>query len=201
MRFPDSAAKVSALCLAVANGLEKAAGDFPNPPVPPANLLAAREAFHNLEHRVVNAEAELAMLYTAKREAREKMETLIKQDLRYAEVEAGDELHKLTGLGWGGRREKRRLEPPGEVRDIEVGRQGETTVELRWKAPVDGGKVTYYEIQRRDGTGGGWSIAYVAPKCAAMLEKQPRGIQMEYRILASNRAGQGGPSAVVGVVL
>ncbi len=40
MQFPRSGAEIAKLTVAVAQGLEHAAADFPTPPVPPAELQA-----------------------------------------------------------------------------------------------------------------------------------------------------------------
>jgi len=114
-------------------------------------------------------------------------------------VDFDDDQLKL--LGWGGRKGGAALEPPGQPRTLEAPRQGEGWIFLDWKAPVDGGKVASYTIQRRERPEGAWSIAGVATETETTLTGQERGKEFEYRVIAVNKAGEGTPSNTLMAVL
>ena len=79
--------------------------------------------------------------------------------------------------------------------------QGEGTVTLTWRAPIDGGKPSAYRIMRRQRPEGPWSDVATAVTPEIELDEQPRGIEFEYRVIAVNKAGDGEPSNTVVVVL
>ena len=70
---------------------------------------------------------------------------------------------------------------------------------LDWKQPVDGGRVSAYKVQSR--SGGNWQDVATAIETEATLVDQPKGAELEYRVIAINKAGDGLPSNTVMVVL
>jgi hypothetical protein len=102
---------------------------------------------------------------------------------------------------------------------------------LDWKAPVDGGRVSAYKMQRRQRPEGAWQnvatailsacrdaqagetdLSACGPVCEqnrsgrhaqaeATLVAQPKGKELEYRIIAINKAGEGEASNTAMVVL
>ena len=72
---------------------------------------------------------------------------------------------------------------------------------LDWKQPADGGKVSAYKIQRRNRPSGAWQEVGTAIETEATLVDQPKGIELEYRIIAINKSGDGSPSNTAMVVL
>lgn len=77
----------------------------------------------------------------------------------------------------------------------------ETAIALGWRKPVDGGRVATYRIQRRRAGKGGWEDVATSIATQVELERQERGVEYEYRVLAVNQAGVGPPSATVRAVL
>jgi len=73
----------------------------------------------------------------------------MRANLRYAEIMARLHPTKLQMLAWGSRRPRTPLKAPGEVRSIAIQKEGDTWLLLGWGAPVDGGAVAYYQVQRR----------------------------------------------------
>jgi hypothetical protein len=63
-----------------------------------------------------------------------------------------------------------------------------------------GGRVAFYRIQRRT-AGGQWEDFATATRTSHHLTEQPRGAELEFRVIAQNRAGVGMPSATVTAVL
>ena len=84
---------------------------------------------------------------------------------------------------------------------LEAPKQGKGWVFLDWKAPADGGKVGAYKVQRRNRTDGAWEDIATAILSEITLVDQPRGAELEYRVIAINKAGEGSPSNTVMVVL
>jgi len=125
----------------------------------------------------------------------------MKADLRYAEDAVDYNDAKLTALGWGGKAAPTALQIPGQPRALEAPQQGEGWVFLDWKKPADGGAVAAYKIERRERPSGAWSLVGMAIESEATLNNQQRGTDWEYRIIATNKAGESVPSNTVAAVL
>ena len=199
-RYPRSEPEIAALALRVAEGLASAAEDFPNPPIAPSDLQAKLEAFKAADTATVAAETAFREQHAVKDDALEDLEDALKANLRYAEIAVRDAPEKLSALGWRPRREGSPVGPPGETRDINIVSEGDTWVVLRWKPPVDGGAPTFYRIQRQM-EGAQWEEAGTATNTQQLVSNQPRGVELNYRVLAVNKAGVGQPSATVTAVL
>jgi hypothetical protein len=90
---------------------------------------------------------------------------------------------------------------PGQVRTLELVREGPDWVFLDWKEPADGGQVSAYRIQRRKRDGGTWMDVGMAVESEVMLNGQEPGVEFEYHVIAVNKAGEGRPSNIVRAVL
>jgi hypothetical protein len=202
MRFPEKEVEVAALAVAVAEGMAAAPSEYPHPPVPPKTLLALQQKYQNLKERTAAAQAALGELHEEKDDVYSKMKAGTTQNLRYGEIQARGRKRPemLTGLGWAAPHQKRSLALPGEVRDITVGEQGETTVGLSWQKPARGGTVASYVVERRT-KGGKWGTVATTGDLKILLEDQPRGLDLEYRVRTINRTGKGPVSGTVYVVL
>lgn len=200
-RFPQTEPEVAALALLITEGLATASDDFPAPPFPASELQAMLDAYRQASVDAVNAEMVARGHHAEKDEALETLIDGMKATLKYAEVAARDAPEKLRALGWGPRREPSGLDVPGEVRDMSVVSEGDGWVMFDWKAPVDGGAVAAYTIQRRKRDGGSWQDVGTSIVTQQLLSGQERGVELEYRVVAINKAGTGKPSAAVMVVL
>jgi len=87
------------------------------------------------------------------------------------------------------------------VRQLEAPKQGEGWVFLDWKQPAEGGRVSAYKIQRRNCPEGAWQDVATAIETESTLVEQPKGKELEYRIIAINKAGEGEASNTAMVVL
>ena len=199
-QFPRTEAEIAALELVVIEGLEQAADAFPNPPVPAAELRAKLEAFNTANTGAIAADTAAEGQHAVKDDALADLAHSLRVDLKYGEFAARDEPEKLKRLGWSPRREGTPLQPPGEVRDIGIGGEGDTWVILRWKPPVDGGVPGVYKIQRKQ-EGSPWEDLGISTDTEELCSNQPRGVELYYRVFAVNKAGTGQPSATVTVVL
>ena len=131
----------------------------------------------------------------------------MKNDLKLSEVDTTADPTKLTQIGWGPKSEPSPTIPPNMPVNLTPVSEGAGTVTLKWDKPSNGstgGYVRNYLIQRRDkdsGVFGPWSLLDTIYHEIAELSGQPQGTQMEYRVKASNTAGESNPSNSVSVVL
>ena len=199
--FPTTEASIVELAGTLETGLLDNIDIYPNPPVMPVDLDILQTAFDTAKNAAVAATAAAEAAVIAKNDALAALVAAMKRDLRYAENEADYEDDKLKLLGWGGRKAPTPKAAPGQTRVLEVTQQGEGWVSMKWKAPVDGGAVSAYQVMRRERPEGAWSMVYAAMTTNATLLAQPRGLELEYRIIAVNKIGEGEPSNTQMMVL
>jgi hypothetical protein len=195
-RFPRTEPDIAALAARVVEGLAQAAEDFPAPPVPLEELRGKLETFT----ATVAAETAFRDRHAAKDGALAELVDALKADLRYAEIAVRDAPQKLNALGWRPPRDGTPLQPPGETRDSTIVSEGDTWAILRWNAPANGGAPAFYRIQRRQ-EGAPWQDAGTTTDTEQLMSDQPRGMELHYRVIPVNKAGDGQPSATVTLVL
>ncbi len=200
-RFPKAEADIVALAQAMESGLADNAAVYPAPPVVPLGLSALISAYTTAKNVAIAAQAAAEEATTSKDEALEDLADAMKSDIRYAENTVDYDDDKLKLLGWAGRKAATPLAAPGQARLLEAPRQGEGWVFLDWKAPIDGGAAAAYKVMRRERPAGPWEEVATAVITEATLVEQPRGKELEYRIIAVNKAGDGEPSNTAMVVL
>ena len=199
-RFPLKEVEILQLARKMIEGFKNHPEDFSAPYV----------SLDQMERELADAEAGMVRRQEMEAQARDvtadtkrRFTTLKKTmtvNLRYAEIQTRKDPRALHAIGWGPRRSKQPLRAPGEVRDLQIVEEWETAILLRWKKPVDGGRVTSYRIQRRRPRGA-WKDVGMSVDPEATLENQERGVEYEYRVLALNKAGHGSPSRTVQAVL
>ena len=206
-RFPSKEADVLVLVQEMQTGLTANAAIYPSPPVVPSapppipSLMLMTSEYTTARDAATAAAAAAEQATTDKDEALQALVDGMKADLRYAENTVDFDDDKLKLIGWGGRKAKTSLEVPGQARTLEAPRQGEGWIFLDWKAPSDGGKVAAYKITRRQRPSGPWTDAGMAIESEITLSDQARGEELEYRVLAVNKAGEGEASNTVMAVL
>ena len=131
----------------------------------------------------------------------EDLADAIKSDIRYAENTVDYDDDKLKLIGWAGRKAATPLAAPGQARLLEAPKQGKGWVFLDWKAPAEGGRPKAYKIQQWLHSGGSWKDIATAILTEATLADQPKKTELEYHVIAVNKAGDGQPSNTVEVVL
>jgi hypothetical protein len=199
-RFPKAEAEILALARKIIQGLRDAPDVFPHPPVSADELQAMLDDGEAALTRTVAAEAVLHEEHAQKDRILARMTPAMKAVLRYAETTTRRNPRELGRLGWGPPREPRRLEPPGEVRGIKIVAEGDTYIILQWSPPADGGAVAVYTVERKR-NGKPWKDVDSCTATWRKLDKQPRGVELEFRVYGRNRAGRGKPSATVRAVL
>jgi len=200
-RFPNSEAEVVALAEAMATGLTDSAAIYPTPPVAPLDLTAAITAYTTAKNAAIAAQAAAEQATDDKDDALDALTDAMKSDLRYAENTVDFDDAKLRLIGWAGRKASAPLSPPGQARLLEAPQQGEGWLHIDWKSPVDGGRPAAYKVMRRERPEGPWADIATALDTEASLVDQPRGKELEYRVVAANKAGDGEPSNTVMAVL
>jgi hypothetical protein len=202
--FPYVESEIVTLAQTMVTGLTPPDGGpavFPAPPIPAAELMVTLAAFTRARDAAVVAESQAQQATVAKNTALAELVTSMKTDLHYAEDAVSGEDALLALLGWSGRRPPTPLAPAGQALSLEARRQGESAVDLAWKPPVDGGKVSAYRVYRRERPEGPWVELTTVFETQVSLTDQTRGKEYEYRIIAANKAGDGEPSNTVMVVL
>jgi len=200
-RFPRTEAEVIALAEAMITGLTDNPLVYPAPPVTPADLTTAKNAYTTAKNAAIAAAAVAEAATTAKDEALEDLADAMKSDIRYAENVSNDDDDKLKLIGWGAKKSPAALTAPGQTRSLEVIKQGAGWLMLDWKKPADGGAPAAYKVMRRERPAGPWEDVATAVISEATLVEQPQGKELEYRIIAVNKAGEGEPSNTEMVVL
>jgi len=200
-QFPFKQADVTALASSVQAGLSANPGVYPTPAVDLAIAQAQIDSYNQALAELTKIKALKEMATRKKQEAFDIMKDSLKKQLRYAENVTGFDDAKLNLLGWAGKREKSSA-LPGQVRSLKAIEQGTDFVVLSWMAPADGGRPRAYQILRRDDRQSGkWINAGISLATKVKLLDQPRHIDMEYRVVALNKTGQGPVSNTVTVVL
>ncbi len=174
---------------------------YPDPPVSTLDLVAMLSGCVTTHNASVAAQAAAEQATADKNEAFGNLIDAMKSDLRYAENTVNYEDDKLKLIGWAGRKQRTPLVAPGQTRMLEATRQGAAWVFLDWKAPSDGGKPAAYKVMRRERDGGTWASIATAMITEVTLVDQPRGKELEYQIIAVNKAGDGEPSNTVMAIL
>ena len=200
-RFPNKEAEIFALAQTMVAGLSNNAAVYPAPPVALADLGMLINGYITAKNAATAAQAAAEAAFTAKDEALDGLVDAMKSDIRYAENTVDYDDDKLKLIGWAGRKAATPLAVPGQTRLLEAPKQGAGWVFIDWKKPADGGAPAAYKVMRRERPEGPWSEVATAVITEATLVEQPTGKELEYRIIAVNKAGDGEPSNTAMVVL
>ncbi|MBI3982967.1 MAG: fibronectin type III domain-containing protein [Gemmatimonadetes bacterium] len=149
----------------------------------------------------VRASAQAKQATAAKDEAIVTLVDMMKADLRYAESTTRFDRGKLELLGWGAPKNRTPTGIPGQVRTLEVLREGNGWVFLDWKEPGEGGQPAAYKVQRRRPGVTDWVDVGIAVESEITLNGQEPGVEFEFQVNAVNKAGEGPASNVVRAVL
>lgn len=86
--------------------------------------------------------------------------------------------------------------------ELKAVEQGTDYVVLSWEVPQEGGKPAAYKILRCDDSETSmWINAGTSIKTTIKLTDQPRHIDLEYKVTAINKTGEGQESNIASVVL
>jgi len=198
-RFPKKEAEISALAEQLWRGLLDNNAIFPQSPVHPMSLRFRKLIYQSRHNTFLAARAAAEQATGDKTDALEELIEAMKADLRYAENTVNFDDDKLKLIGWAGKKAPTPLAIPGQTRLLEAPKQGKGWLFLDWKAPADGGKPKAYKVQRRSGES--WQDVATAILSEITLVDQPEKTELEYCVVALNKAGEGQASNTVMVVL
>ncbi|MDH4202302.1 MAG: fibronectin type III domain-containing protein [Phycisphaerae bacterium] len=200
-QFPKHEAQIVALAESLKAGLMSNPAVFPAPPVMGIGIGIKRNQFLTARNSALSYAATAEAATTAKDAALEALTEAMKTDLRYAENTVNFDDDQLKLIGWAGKKAPTPLAAPGQSRLLEAPKQGAGWVFLDWKAPDNGGKPSCYTVQRRYRPDGPWETVATAILTEITLVDQPTAAELEYRVLAVNKAGTGPESNTVMAVL
>jgi hypothetical protein len=201
MKFPKTEAEAVALIKKMIAGLPENP-DFPSPPVSSTGLSNRLDAFTaaSAAQTAIHASGEQAT--EAKRVAYEEMLADMKFVISYAEHAVDGNDAKLSTLGWGGRSPATPLVAPGQPLNLRVVQQGQGTLSLGWNRPNEGGTAAYYVIKRRvRDSEADWEPVGTIMFLEIELVNQERSKELDYCVVAINKAGESLPSNSVTVIL
>lgn len=201
--FPNAENDVVALAAQMESGYTAHALDFPSVTV--LDLTTALADYNTALASQQDTRSQAKQATTAEDTKLTELVTVMKNDLKLSEVDTISDPVKLAEIGWGPKAPPTPLMPPDMATNLTPLNEGPGTVHLEWDKPTDGGAVRHYIIQRQQadasGVFGNWQMLGFAYDNATSLSDQPCGIQMHYRVICSNTAGQSLPSNTVLVVL
>jgi len=203
-KFPRREAEVIALADEMIAGYVAYPTIFPSANV--SAMQGARSLYGTSKDAQTGAHGELAIATEAKQQSVDALEDVMHLELRKSETDTAADPQNLTFIGWGPKSQPTPSERPGQPRSLESVKQGQETLHLDWKHPATatGGTVRNYIVERRelvDGEMTAWHTVGTAIETEVQLEGQPRGVSMEYHVIAINVGGQSDPSNSIDVVL
>lgn len=207
-RYPTQQAQMLALSKDMIAGYTDKPALFPNADV--ALLQSLQDAYYAASAAQTEAATVAQLATEAKQEAMAGLRADMKRQLKQSQVDTVSNPENLNYIGWGRRHDGHSIEAPGQPMRLRSVDEGESTLLIEWKRPArgSGGPVTTYFIESRqltkdEGSGGesGWRHEAASLETTITLKNQPRGVQLEYRVKAINKAGQSNPSNTIAVVL
>jgi len=199
--FPKKEAEIIALAERLVSGFRSNLALFPAMPVSWIAMSIKKSTFRAKREAAIAASAAAESAIADKDTAIEELIEALKSNIRYAENTVNYDDDKLKLIGWSGKSAPSELQSPGETRQLEAPKQGDGWIFLDWKAPAEGGKISAYKIQRRQRPEGAWQEVGTAIETESTLVDQPKGKELEYRVIAVNKAGEGAPSNTIMAVL
>ena len=205
--FPNTESGVADLATEMLDGYSDHAGSFPS-----VDLLPLSDAItqYNIARSAQNQAAAVAKVATEnKNQKLDAMIDLMKEDLKISEVDTDSDPEELAYIGWGTKNPKTPIEAPSQPGNLIAIFNGSSQLTLKWdKSAIEKDKPVYnYIIQRRDKAEGqdqafgGWFMVDMCYDNQASFIGQPANLEMEYRVIATNSAGQSPESNSVAVVL
>jgi Fibronectin type III domain len=201
MRYPKSEAGRIILAQQVIAGLTANSELDTGAPVKAAALQTRLDGFIAKRNAATLKEAESVQATQDKDDELELFDEDLKSDLRFLELKAKKNEALLNEFGWGLPDDPTKLEKPGQPRTLEAPAQGAGFLFLDWKEAIDGGAVVNYKVQRRTLPNGVFEVVDSSIPSEITLLNQPRGVELEFRVIAVNKAGESVPSNTISVVL
>ena len=189
-------------------GLNDHTTEFPDPPAGSVVLGPLMNAYTTKTNEINEAEQEYRDAIAQKNVLLGQIRDCLVKDLRYAEriAKADNDPNLLYLVNWAPRKQPEPVPPPGTPSSLKVTSWNGASVSLEWgRTSATGcGVPKFYTVFRRQSTPEGmtnWKKVGSATKREATLTNQPTGVQLEYRVTATNTSGTSDPSTTVEIVL
>lgn len=199
-RFPKTEAEIIALAQQIENGLVTNT-NLAGSPVTKADFAAMLSAFLAKRDQILVKEASLGEDYEQKEDLQDDLTDAMKRVIDYADLISDSDPSELATIGWIVSNNIATKEKPGQPRSLEIISQTDGSIFLDWKNPSDGGRVASYRVERRERPAGAWEACGATNATELLLLNQPRGKELEYRVVAFNSNGDSTPSNTVAAVL
>jgi hypothetical protein len=204
-KFPTSEPQIIALVARMVAGFTKYPADFPRiSTFSRIKLSTANRSYLLAKKSLVEACAKLRIATKVKREKLLELKNIMKTSLQKAQVDVTNNPEKLKLIGWEPKSACQRAQIPGQPTDLAIVDKQNGALSLNWNKPVNGGTTYNYIIERRcrnTDQSDNWTLEAISYGCRITLANQPKGIKLEYRIRASNLAGQSLPSNTATITL
>lgn len=145
--------------------------------------------------------AQLSVKHDEKDELQEDLTDDMQRVIKFLETKTNNDPEQLATIGWIVDSGSGAKQPPGQPRALEIVNQTDASIFLDWKSPTNGGRVASYRVERRERPSGPWETCGANNLTELLLINQPRGKELEYRIVAYNSNGDSTPSNTVAAVL
>ena len=210
-RFPENKNDILILARNVSRGIVDNPMDYPNPPFDSGPLSTFLAETIDLINQRQFKEAEITALIQQENEKVAQVTEELRRVIHLAEAIHRHDAPKLEEIDWDVRAKPKHL-APGQARNLEASHEGAGIVTLTWKAPARNattGRPAAYKITREIRSidephgvieeRGTWDT--VSFKTKTNLINQPRGVEILYSVIASNKNGDGHAARTQYVVL
>lgn len=141
-----------------------------------------------------------------KNQKQDSLEEEMRKIIYLAEHDCMNNPGNLDYIGWSDRKAPTPFAKPGQPGELTPTYEEPGTLTLTWDKPAFGGAVSSYRIECSDqpeggGVPGPWTLITTSYNGNITMADQPRGIEMQYRVIATNAAGDSMPSNIATVVL
>lgn len=199
-KFPKTEAEIIALAQQIENGLNTNT-NLSGSPVTKTDFSALLAAFLSKRDQILVKEASLGEDYDEKEDLQDDLTASMKRVIDYVDLTSNGDPSELATVGWSVSSGIAAKEKPGQPRSLEIISQTDGNIFLDWKNPGDGGRVASYRVERRERPAGAWEACGATSATELLLLNQPRGKELEYRVVAFNSNGDSTPSNTVAAVL
>ncbi len=201
-RFPLKEDAILDLAFDIINGFKKYPDLYPHPPVSVEELQKDADEFVKRREESLEAHAAANKANDMKDDALKPLKEKMKTELSYAEHAVNFNNADLKKIGWTGRTPKKPMEAPGACSDLKITIDGDTgDLHMKWDDSKKGGNPSFYKIMRLIVPESSWHFVDAVHFREAVLKEQPRGKTLKFRVIASNKVGDGAPSNTVTVTL
>jgi len=200
MRFPRTEPEIIALAQQIENGLTTNS-NLTDSPVDKAVFSTRLANYLAKRDEIIVASAQLSTKYDEKDDLQEDLTDDMKRVIKFLENKTNNDPEQLATIGWIVDSGSGAKQPPGQPRALEIVNQTDASIFLDWKNPTSGGRVASYRVERRERPEGQWETVGANNITELLLTNQPRGVELEYRIVAFNSNGDSTPSNTVAATL